>query len=99
MNTFTDRIYEAVRKLPCGRVASYGQIAFLAGRPRAARIVGGVLSRCPGPDAAPCHRVVYKDGSLAPGFSSVQRAMLENEGVSFLPDGRVNMEKCQWDGD
>lgn len=103
MNDFTEKIYETVRKIPEGKVSTYGQIAFLTGHPRAGRIVGGALERCPGLDIAPCHRVVYKDGSLcrkdALGFSAVQREMLNCEGVSFLPDGRVDLQKCLWDGE
>lgn len=101
-NEFTNRIYAAVRQIPPGRVASYGLIAFLAGKPRAARGVGFALHRNPEPGMTPCHRVVFKDGSLASAFAfggeGVQRQLLENEGVSFLPDGRVDMEKCAWYG-
>ena len=96
------QIYEAVRKIPRGRVATYGQIAFLAGNPKAARAVGFVLHRNPEPGVIPCHRVVFKDGSVCTGFAfggpEVQRAMLKDEGVVFLPDGRVDMDKCAWDG-
>ena len=102
MNDFTRKIYESVKRIPEGSVASYGQIAFLAGKPRAARAVGFALHRNPEPGVIPCHRVVFKDGSVAPGFAfggpEIQRAMLENEGVIFTEDGRVDMEKCCWDG-
>ncbi|NPD31693.1 MGMT family protein [Eggerthellaceae bacterium zg-997] len=102
MSAFFDQVYQATRQIPYGCVASYGQVAAAAGRPRAARFVGYALHANPhpgtGPDAVPCHRVVFKDGSLAPGFAfggpDAQRRLLEAEGVSFRPDGRVDMGRC-----
>ncbi|HIZ83545.1 MAG TPA: methylated-DNA--[protein]-cysteine S-methyltransferase [Firmicutes bacterium] len=90
------RIFAIAAAIPPGRVASYGQIAALAGNPRLARRVGQALSRPPA--GIPCHRVVKKDGALPPEhvFSGLQRPMLEAEGVRFLPDGRVDMERCRW---
>lgn len=99
MNTFK-KIYEQVKKIPEGKVASYGQIALLAGNPRWSRVVGYALHNNPEPGIIPCHRVVMKDGRVSPGFAfggeSVQRDMLLAEGVEFIDDVRVNMEKCQW---
>lgn len=97
-----EKIYEQVRKIPRGKAASYGTIAVLAGNPRWARVVGYALHVNPRPGdgegSIPCHRVVKKDGSTAEGFAfggeGVQRALLESEGVTFLPDGRVDMAKC-----
>lgn len=102
MNSFFDRTYEMVRQIPQGRVASYGQIARMLGEPRKARFVGFAMHASPGmAGGVPCHRVVFKDGSLAPGFAfggpDVQREMLEEEGVSFLTDGRVDMQTCGWE--
>lgn len=65
MSDFTDRVYAIVEQIPRGRVASYGQIARLAGRPRAAREVGWAMRRCP--EALPWQRVVLRDGSIAGG--------------------------------
>ena len=97
MNTF-ERIYSVVRKIPYGRVASYGQVASLAGNPRWARVVGYALHVNPEPDSIPCYRVVTKNGSLSPAFAfgglNRQRELLMSEGVRFLPDGRVDMERC-----
>jgi len=94
---FTKRIYEVVRQIPRGCVASYGQVAFLAGNPRGARFA---MHRSPEPGGIPCHRVVFKDGGLCGGLAfggeGVQRALLEEEGVVFLPDGRVDMARCGW---
>lgn len=100
MTEFTRRVYETVKAIPSGRVASYGQIAQLAGNVRGARGVGFALHRNPEPGVIPCHRVVFADGSLAPGFAfggaDAQRRLLKEEGVAFLPDGRVHMELCRW---
>ena len=68
MNTF-EKIYEQVRKIPKGRVASYGQIALLAGNPRLSRVVGYALHANPDPDTSPCHRVVTKNGKLSSAFA------------------------------
>lgn len=89
-------ILSAVSEIPAGRVASYGQVARLIGREKNARLVGRVLSLSAYYGDYPCHRVVNSAGRLAPGFAE-QRALLEREGVSFLPSGRVDMKKYQWE--
>jgi methylated-DNA-protein-cysteine methyltransferase-like protein len=103
MTAFTAAIYEQTKRIPTGMVANYGQIALLAGKPRAARAVGFALHNNPEPGRIPCHRVVFKDGSLSSGFAfggpEIQRAMLKDEGVVFLPDGRVDMSVCLWTGE
>ncbi|MDR1042661.1 MAG: methylated-DNA--[protein]-cysteine S-methyltransferase [Clostridiales Family XIII bacterium] len=97
MKTFFERIYEIVAAIPRGRVVSYGQIARMLGRPRAAREVGWAMHNCP--DELPWQRVVMKDGGITGGeFAEVRRALLVEEGVSFLPDGRVDMEIHRWEG-
>lgn len=102
MENFYEAVYRQTCRIPEGRVATYGQIALLAGRPRASRIVGGALHRNPRPGVIPCHRVVFRDGSLCPGFAfggeDAQRRLLLGEGVAFLPDGRVDLSQCGWDG-
>ncbi|MBQ7545904.1 MAG: MGMT family protein [Clostridia bacterium] len=99
MNTF-ERIYAVVQTIPKGKVATYGQVALLAGNPRWARVVGYALHVNPKPGVIPCHRVVTKDGRTSPAFafggSDMQRTLLEEEGVTFLPDGRVDMDKHRW---
>ena len=102
MTPFFARAYAVVRQVPEGRVATYGQVARMLGRPRAARLVGFAMHASPGmAGGVPCHRVVFKDGSLAPGFAFggplEQRRMLEEEGITFLPDGRVDMDRCAWE--
>ena len=95
-----ERIYEIVRCIPAGRVASYGQIAHLAGMPRGARIVGYAMAACPAGSGVPCHRVVDSRGNTKKAFDThvpgAQRMLLEGEGVRFLPDGRVDMNACKW---
>lgn len=101
-DSFFETVYDMVRQVPEGTVATYGQIARLVGAPRKARFVGFAMHASPGmAGGVPCHRIVFKDGSLAPGFAfggpDVQRAMLEGEGVTFLKNGKVDMERCQWE--
>ncbi len=97
MTDFTKRIYEVARNIPRGHVMTYGQIAHLAGNPRGARAVGFAMHNNPSPSEIPCHRVVFKDGSICTGYAfggpEVQRKRLEDEGVSFLPDGRVDLKQ------
>ncbi len=96
MNTF-ERIYAVVSAIPRGRVASYGKVAALAGNPRWARVVGYALHVNPNPGVIPCHRVLTRDGRTSRAFAfggeDVQRKLLEDEGIVFEADGRVNMEK------
>lgn len=108
MGDFNERVYATVRRVPRGKVVSYGQVARLIGEPRKARFVGYAMHGNPEPwdaheqSGIPCHRVVFKDGRLAPGFAfggeDEQRARLAAEEVAFTEDGRVDMGKCQWDG-
>jgi len=93
------RIYEVVKRIPYGRVATYGQVAALAGDRNMARAVGNALHRNPDPENIPCHRVVNAKGELSGAFAfggaSVQAQLLEAEGVQLL-DGRVDLDKYQW---
>jgi methylated-DNA-protein-cysteine methyltransferase-like protein len=99
---FFSRAYEVVRQIPRGRVATYGQVARVMGEPRKARFVGFAMHASPGmAGGVPCHRVVFADGRLAPGFAfggpGAQRRLLEGEGVSFRGDGTVDLDRCQWE--
>ena len=102
MKTTFELIYDVVRKIPRGCVATYGQIATLAGNPRWSRVVGYALHVNPEPGKIPCHRVVTKDGCLSNAFAfggeNMQRLLLSEEGVEFLEDGRIDMKKYLWDG-
>ncbi len=95
-NTF-EKIYDVVRQIPEGSVASYGQVACMAGNPHWARVVGYALHANPEPGVIPCHRVVTKDGGVSSAFAfggaNRQIELLEQEGVTFV-DGHVDMEKC-----
>ena len=95
---FFARVYEIVAQIPFGRVTTYGQIAVLLGAPQSARQVGWAMRRCP--DQLPWQRVVMADGSVTGGeYAPIRRAMLEQEGVPFLPDGRVDIASCIWRGE
>jgi len=94
MNSFFKQVYILVGQIPYGKVASYGQIARVLGRPRAAREVGWAMGCCPDADNLPWWRVVKADGTVAGGqYADMRRGMLEDEGVAFLIDGRVNMKE------
>ena len=102
MSVFT-RIYEVVKLIPCGHVASYGQVAALAGNPRWSRVVGYALHVNPEPNSIPCFRVVTKDGrpsrAFAFGGENRQIELLRNEGVGFIKteDGQcVDMSRYAW---
>ena len=93
-NTFA-KIYDIVRQIPCGKVATYGQIARILGCPRGGRHVGFAMRACP--EDLNWQRVVMKDGSITGGgHAEIRRGLLEAEDVIFTPDGRVDMERCKW---
>ncbi len=102
MNTF-EKIYEQVRRIPRGKVATYGQIATLAGNPHWSQIVGYALHSNPSPGVIPCHRVVNRFGGTAAAFvfggGDRQRELLEQEGIIFRADGTVDLARCLWDGE
>ncbi len=93
------RIYEAVKRIPYGRVATYSQIAELAGDKNMARAVGNALHRNPDPENIPCFRVVNAKGELSGEFAfggaGAQARLLEGEGVELV-NGRVDLKKFQW---
>jgi len=94
------RIYSVVRKVPRGRVATYGQIARLAGLANHARQVGYALHALAEDSGVPWQRVVNHRGEVSArsfaGMEQVQRALLEAEGVDFDPRGRVDLARAQW---
>jgi len=97
-HSFYQQVYDIVRKIPEGKVVSYGQIARLLGVPHGARAVGFAMRYCP--DDAPWQRVVMHDGAVTGGrFAEVRRGMLESENIPFLEDGRVDMKLCRWEVD
>lgn len=99
MKSFNESVYEIVARIPSGRVATFGQIARMIGRPRMARFVG-FASNNKAYWHLPWHRVVFKDGSLCgEPFFEQQYKSLKAEGVKFTRDKKVIMEKYQWQPD
>ena len=100
MSRSYERIYRVVRRIPQGRVATYGQVAALAGLPRQARQVGYALHALPDGGDVPWQRVINARGEVSlratPGAESLQRAILEQEGVVFDLRGRVPLERFGW---
>ena len=92
----TKRIYEAVKKIPKGRVATYGKVAEMAGNPRMSRAVGNALHKNPDPAHIPCYRVVNSKGELAGAFAfggeNVQKKLLEADGIEVI-NGKVDLKK------
>ena len=99
MNVF-ERIYEVVKKIPKGSVATYGLVATLAGNPRWARTVGFALHVNPDPDNIPCHRVINRFGKVSESFvfggENVQISLLKDEGITFEKDGTIDLNKYGW---
>ncbi|MEL6496309.1 MAG: MGMT family protein [Cyanobacteria bacterium J06623_7] len=96
-----DRIYTTVRQIPYGRVATYGQIADLAGLYGKARLVGYALFRVQIADDIPWHRVINAKGEISYSFNRqggdyLQKVLLEEEGVEFKPNGKVDLGKYRW---
>lgn len=100
---FRQDVLTLAARIPVGKVATYGQLSLMAGRPRSARIVGQIMSRHADGQNLPCHRVVKADGSLCEGYEfgivGLQRELLRREGVSFLADGRVDLKTSRWQGE
>jgi methylated-DNA-protein-cysteine methyltransferase-like protein len=97
------QIWETVRKIPRGRVATYGQIAALSGRPGQPRLVGYALHSLPAGWKVPWHRVINARGEISTratalftGEEMVQQTLLEREGVCFVSPGRLDLARYQW---
>lgn len=99
MDGFFHRVYEFVKLVPSGTVVTYGQVARAIGAPRCARQVGYALHVNPEPGVIPCHRVVNREGRLAPAFAfggpEIQAELLRAEGVE-VEDGAVDLARYQW---
>lgn len=89
---FCEDVYQVVREIPTGKVATYGGIATLLGMPQCSRMVGRALKQVPEDLSIPCHRVVNAAGRLVPGWEE-QRSLLQEEGVSFKQNGCVDLKK------
>lgn len=98
MNPFARNVYAIVSKIPKGKVATYGQVAAMAGNPKAARAVGMLMARNKSPKTVPCHRVIGADGFLKGyAFNGIEakRARLASEGIGFS-GARVCMPAHAW---
>ncbi|MBR5128395.1 MAG: MGMT family protein [Roseburia sp.] len=94
-----EKIYEVVKQIPKGTVATYGQVAALAGNKRWARVVGYALHVNPDPEGIPCYRVVNREGCLSEAFAfggvNQQKLLLEADGINVV-DNHVDLEIYQW---
>ena len=94
------QIYEIIKRIPAGKVATYGQIAKLAGVPRGARQIGYALSALPDPESVPWHRVINAQGKISirsnPDYAELQRRLLEAEGIIFSDKGCVPLAEYRW---
>ena len=102
VSEFFQRVYEIVARIPRGQVATYGQIAAALDDPRQARTVGWALHSIPEWLDIPWHRVVNSSGGISTRHTSgglnTQRKLLEDEGVVFSEDGRLDLERYRWAG-
>ncbi len=100
-NHFFDRVYEVVRKVPYGRVTSYGAVARYLGTARSARVVGWAMNQSHGMEDVPAHRVVNRKGLLTGkhhfGGTNLMQQLLENEGVRVSDNQVVDFKKHFWD--
>ena len=103
MSSFYTKVYDAVRKVPHGKVSTYGQIAAMCGSPKAARVVGYALHVNPFPGEIPCHRIVNRHGGLAPAFAfggkDAQKQLLLAEGVAVDDAYCVPLHEFFWKKD
>ena len=101
MNTF-EKIYEVVKRIPKGRVATYGQVAALAGNRRLSRAVGYALHVNPDPENIPCYRVVNRFGEVSKAFAfggeNMQIVLLRADGIKVSDEGKVDLDSYLWDG-
>ena len=99
MSGLYKQIYSIVKQVPAGFVTTYGDVAAQTGNPRRSRIVGTAMAAC-NDNTVPCHIVIRKDGSIDGTFGlggrEYKKFLLENENITFLPDGRVDLSKHLW---
>lgn len=98
---FIEQVFAVVRRIPRGRVTTYGRIARACGAPRSARMVGWALHNSPPDISDVAHRVVNRNGELTGGWSwghpEVMRSLLEDEGVTFVDEFQVDLARHLWD--
>ena len=96
MSQFSEMVYQTVEKIPKGKVATYGQIARICGKPRGAREVGWAMRNCP--EHLPWQRVVMANGCVAGGqHESARKALLDAEGIIADRDGKIDLKEYLWD--
>lgn len=92
-----EKVYGVIKRIPKGKVATYGQIAVYLGNKNLSRVVGNILHNNPDPANIPCHRVVNCNGRVAAAFAfggeKAQRALLEKEGIVFEQNGKIDLKK------
>jgi methylated-DNA-protein-cysteine methyltransferase-like protein len=100
-NDFSSRVYTVVKRIPVGRVTTFGRIGRVLGSPRSARMVGWALNHTPANERVPAHRVVNRNGVLTGahhfGPPDVMRGLLEDEGVTFVDEITVDLAAHLWD--
>ncbi len=98
VDSFRQRVFQIIAAIPAGRITTYGEVARLAGSPRAARQVGGILSRLPPGSRLPWHRVLNRHGGISlPGEDFLrQKTALEAEGIEINNQGTVDLERYRW---
>ncbi len=100
MSLERDKVYSLIERIPFGYVATYGQIAKLAGWPKNARQVGRLLAQTPENRKLPWHRVINAQGKISqrrkPGYSDYQRLLLEEEGIKFSEANVIPLSRYQW---
>ena len=93
----TTKVYEFLKTIPEGKVATYGQVAVFLGNRHLARVVGNILHKNPDPENIPCHRIVNCKGEVSNAYAfgggDAQRKRLEQEGIVFEDNGRINLKK------
>ncbi|WP_160620078.1 MGMT family protein [Mixta intestinalis] len=97
-DSFTQRVLQVIAAIPAGSVTTYGEVARLAGSPRAARQVGGVLKRLPADSRLPWHRIINRYGQISLQGDDLlrQRDALEAEGIEISDDGKVDLARYRW---
>lgn len=99
MTPTRESVYQLVRRIPVGKVTTYGAIAQFLGF-SSPRQIGRILRNSLSSEPAPYHRVIFANGSTATGYgaglNNIQAQLLRQEGVEFLPNGNVNMKACYW---
>lgn len=97
---FFEEVYNIVKRIPKGKVATYGQIAKMLGHPRKSKIVGWALHSNPYKGIVPCHRVVNRNGELSGSFAfggaDMQQLLLKEEGIIFESNGIINLQEYLW---